>query len=248
MISIENKVIEGITILEVVKENQAQLKLPTVFFYHGWQSYKERVLEEAYRLAKANFRVILPDAFKHGERKTDKNIEPLLFWEVVKQTIDEFAIVSDYYIQKNKTIAQRIAVSGLSMGGIIASGIINQHAWVHSAAILMGSPSPVEFTEWLVENKFDQYKLESQLIKDQLKELRAISLNLNPENLKGRYIYFWHDLNDKIVPAKFTKEFVEKYKGTEYGKNLSLELSSGLGHKVPGEIIRKMSKHFEKYL
>lgn len=248
MISIENKVIGEITILEIVKEEQAQQELPTVFFYHGWESYKERVLEEAYQLAKANFRVILPDAFKHGERKSNENIGPLLFWEVVKHTIDEFSMISDYYIQKGKTIAQRVAVSGLSMGGMIASGIINQYDWVHSAAILMGSPSPVEFTEWLLKNSFSQYEIEKQEIKDQLKELEAISLNMNPENINGRFIYFWHDLNDKIVPAKFTKKFVEKHEKEDYGKNISLELSNGRGHKVPGEIIFKMAKYFEGYL
>lgn len=248
MITIENGIIGEIKVLEIVKKEQSKLELPTVFFYHGWESYKERVLEEAYILAKANFRVVLPDAFKHGERKTEKNISPLLFWEVVKHTIDEFPSLVDYYINTGKTNSERVGVSGLSMGGIITSGIINQYDWVHSAAVLMGSPSPVKFTEWLITNKFDEFELEEPTVKTQLKQLESISLNLSPHNINERAIYFWHDLNDNIVPAKFTKRFVEKYKGTHYGENLSLELSKGLGHKVPGEIIHKMTNFFEKQL
>ncbi|VTP59976.1 esterase [Serratia rubidaea] len=43
-------------------------RCPTVFFYHGYCSSKEVYAYFGYALAKAGFRVILPDADQHGER------------------------------------------------------------------------------------------------------------------------------------------------------------------------------------
>lgn len=223
-------------------------KLPTVFFYHGWQSHKERVLEEAYFLAEENFRVLIPDAYSHGERKNKENQNPLTFWKVVKYTIDEFSSIANFYVKEGKTMPDKIGVAGLSMGGIITSGILTQYNWVKAAIILMGSPSPIEFTEWLLENNSKDIKLNEDTIERQLKELSEISLNSHPSKIDKRFVYFWHGLDDNIVPAEITRTFVEKNKMKDHGKNIDIKLSEGVGHKVPAEIIQEMPKYFKENL
>lgn len=255
MIIIENLLISNLPVLEIVKKSLYTNQLATVFFYHGWESNKERVLEEGYQLARAGFRVILPEAYNHGERneKKHKKQDPLTFWTVVRKSIEEFPILVNHYINAEKTLIDRVGVSGLSMGGIITSGILTQFDWVKSASILMGSPAPIDFTEWLIEN----YQMNSALIekrmnkneiRQKLTELAPISLNLQPEKIAGRPVYFWHGTNDRIVPANLTKDFVKETQKMDYGKNVHLELTDGVGHRVPSEIIQKMTKYFQTNL
>lgn len=117
----------------------------------------------------------------------------------------------------------------------------------------MGSPAPIELTKWLLENnKLDSMNNTNLRNKDfverKLNELAPLSLNLQAEKIAGRPVYFWHGTEDKVVPAKTTIDFVEKNRKKVYGKNLSLELTKGVGHRVPGEIIKKMTNYFKEYL
>lgn len=252
MIKTNSELISDLPVLEIVKDHLSDEQLPTVFFYHGWESYKERVLEEAYSLAEADFRVVLPDAFNHGERNVNK-LELMIFWEVVDKSVKEFMVIVDHYVNTNKTMIDRVGVSGLSMGGITASVILTQYDWVKSATILMGSPAPIELTKWLLENdkldSMDNNNLRNKdFVEKKLNDLIPLSLNLQAEKLAGRPVYFWHGTEDKVVPAKTTIDFVEKNQKKDYGKNLSLELTKGVGHRVPREIIQKMTNYFQEHL
>ncbi len=255
MILLKNELVSGLPVLELVESKLANDPLPTVFFYHGWESYKERVLEDGYSLAREGFRVILPEAYNHGERKphADATQDPMNFWEVVTKSVREFPLIVQVYIDAKKTLPNRIGVAGLSMGGITTSAILTQYDWVKSAVVLMGSPSPIEFTKWLLQNfKIDGTPLydllDSELTETRLKELAPISLNLQAEKIAGRPVYFWHGINDDIVPAVLTQNFVKEYQDKEYGKNMSIELTEGVGHKVPGKIIGRMTHYFSNTL
>lgn len=240
-------------ILEVVKANLDQEALPTVFFYHGWEGYKEKVLEEAYRLAEKDFRVILPDAYNHGERQATPTQDPIIFWDVVNHTVKEFSELVDVYVREEKTIVDRVGVAGLSMGGIISSAILAQYDWVKAASILMGSPAPIQLTKWLLKNnaietEAKEMLTDKELVERKLAELKPISLALHADKLAGRPLYIWHGANDQIVPVEFTEDFVRENQDKEYGRNIQFELTKGVGHKVPGEIIQEMSTYFQRYL
>ena len=53
MIIFKHDIVANLPVVEIVKNELIDEKLPTVFFYHGWESYKERVLEYGYSLAKS---------------------------------------------------------------------------------------------------------------------------------------------------------------------------------------------------
>ena len=67
MISIEERQFGAVSTLIVTPSGQEQILLPTVFVYHGWTHRKESELMLANFLAKAGFRVVLPDAKYHGK-------------------------------------------------------------------------------------------------------------------------------------------------------------------------------------
>ncbi len=255
MITLKHEIISNLPVIELVNSKQIDEKLPLVFFYHGWESYKERVLEYGYSLAQEGFRVVLPEAYNHGERKAGNETEqdPMNFWQVVINSVKEFPVIAEFYIAANKAQPDRIGVAGLSMGGITTSAILTQYDWVKSACVLMGSPSPIEFTRWLfqhyeIEGKSIYDVLDAELVESRLSELTPISLNLQPEKIAGRPIYFWHGAADPIVPASLTQKFIEENSNTEYGKNITFELTAGIGHKVPRNIVTMTTEYFKRYL
>src|SRR5699024_3488774 len=91
MITIENKEIANIKSLIIEADKNKGKPLPTVIFYHGFQSAKENNLTLAFLLAKENYRIILPDALYHGERSENLTSDELslAFWEIISANITE---------------------------------------------------------------------------------------------------------------------------------------------------------------
>lgn len=250
MFQIIQKTIGEIPLLEVVQEELKDKKLPTVIFYHGWTSHKESVLVLGYELAKRGMRAILPEAHLHGERNkiVQSTQDNTVFWEVVTQNLKEVSLIKEEYVSKNLSDADKFGISGLSMGGITTSAMLTQFDWIHSAAILMGNTSPVEFSKWLLSSKWtDGYEnmdgLLTQKIKDQL---NSISLSEQPEKIAGKPVYFWHGTKDELVPFKQTEQFIDRIKDEPYAENISFTIGTGHGHKVPYEISVAMAEFFKE--
>src|SRR5690625_6288257 len=91
MITIENKIIANIKSLVIETKENKNKPLPTVIFYHGFESAKENNLTFAYLLAKEQYRVILPDSLYHGVRSKNLTNEELsiVFWVVIFANINE---------------------------------------------------------------------------------------------------------------------------------------------------------------
>lgn len=248
MIEIKNNKVSGIPVLEMFEKGQETSPLPIVFFYHGWESRKERVLEHGYRLAELGFRAVLPEALDHGERISEnpEESDPMNFWKVVLHNVSELPILAKHYIDNELVSDGQISAAGLSMGGITVSAILTRYDWIHSAVILMGSPDPTEYSNWLLKNyKIDGTALYDLLNKEEihqsLKKLDAYSLQLQPEKIANRPVYFWHGTDDPTVPVHITKNFVEAIQNESYSQNLIFEFTEGVEHKVPREIVLRSS-------
>lgn len=255
MIEIKHLQISDIPALELFKKGNEHSKLPLIVFYHGWESRKERVLEQAYILARYGFRVVLPEAINHGERKSDKDrkLNPLDFWEHIQINIEEFPSIVEHY-KKNQIIdLNNISVAGLSFGGVTTSALLTQYEWIHSAAVLMGTPAPKEFSLWVLKNHaqdgIQAYDMiDKEVIINKLNQLAPISLNLNPDKIANRPVYFWHGKSDPIVPFHITQSFIEKIKNEPYSQNVRFEASENIGHEVPQDISIQMAKFLEDHL
>lgn len=154
MIIVENKRVEKVPMLHIVKGEQAEEKLPFVMFVHGFTSAKEHNLHYAYLLAERGFRVILPEAAFHGERYREgmgTEQMALKFWNIVLQTIEELDLLRQYFESENLIDAGRIGLVGTSMGGMVTLGSLTRYRWIKAAVSLMGMPQYEKYALWQLE-------------------------------------------------------------------------------------------------
>ncbi len=252
MISIKSLAVEGLPLMEITPAGKENTLLPTVVFFHGWESNKESCLVHGYELAKQGFRALLPDAYLHGERKEkDLSKEGLEFWNVVTSNLTELSIIKDHYIHAGLSDASRFGVTGLSMGGFTTCAALTQFSWIKTAVVLMGSPDPVNFTKWLLSSKWTEgmeIPFNEEFYTDSLAKLSSISLSTHPERIANRFLHFWHGTTDELVPYQPTFEFFQKEKQQPYGSNLSFSTSESVGHKVPYVKSVEMAEFFSAHL
>lgn len=235
-IIIKSKEIETCPILEVVEERNENSALPTVVYFHGMNNSKEKHLEQAYGLASEGFRVILPDAHLHGERKneSDDKIDPLATWEVVGQSLKDLKAIYSHY---EPLIDQgRFAIAGESMGGVTSCCALTQFPFIRAAFIMMASPLPVQLS--IKAMKDANFKIEE--IESVINRIRPLDLSLNPEVMKGKSVTFWHDVDDTVMPYEYTKAWYDRIREEPFARKLRFITSHGEGHRVRSKTTRKM--------
>lgn len=248
MISIIHKKHEGLPFLEVIEENRIEEPLPLIFFYHGWTGRKENVLTQGYELAKRGFRVVLPEALFHGERAEGPvESHQLQFWQIIEKSIEELPKLVKFYAEEDLIDGDKVAVSGLSMGGITTCAMFTVYPWIKCAVCLEGTPNPVAFAKLLVDNLPGIENVPEDYIHEQLSGLNQIDLSLNPENINNRPLHFWHGTADNMVPYDLTKKFFDEVQGKPYAKNVTMTTTPGAGHKVSFDTTVEMADKFVEY-
>ncbi|WP_290034126.1 alpha/beta fold hydrolase [Ligilactobacillus cholophilus] len=248
MISISHKMYENLPFLEIVEESKIDDPLPLIIFYHGWLGRKENVLTQGYEIAKRGFRVVLPEALFHGERADGPTKDhQLQFWQIIEKSIEEFPKFVKLYAQQDLILDNKVAVSGLSMGGITTCAIFTVYPWIKCAVCLEGTPNPVAFAKLLIDNLPGIENIPEDFIHEQLAGLNEIDLSLNPEKIAGRPLHFWHGTDDKMVPYDLTKKFYDEVSGKPYAKNVTMTTTEGAGHKVSFDTTVEMADKFVEY-
>lgn len=212
-LTIRKRLLGTIPLLEVVPREQRNEQLPLIIYYHGWQSAKELNLTQARYLAREGFRVLLPDAMNHGERKQPvSQIPSLTFFQSIHTNLFEFDFIVDHF-RKIGFVNDVIGVGGTSMGGITTCALLTHHPEIQAAACLMGSPKLLAYQERIAKHANRLHRYMPQDYFELLKWIPDYDLSLRPETLQGRPFYIWHGKQDKIVPYEHTVEFVEEQKG-----------------------------------
>lgn len=249
-----------VTLFEVVKASLKDQELPTVIFYHGWTQFKEQNLDKAMLLAQMGIRVLLPDAYLHGDRIEGEPVSRFdgRFWEVVLQAVKEADSLIEKYVTAGLTKASQIGVAGLSMGGIITDMMLTQYEWIKAGVSLMGHPDPVEFAYRLINAEPVQDSLQTlqvqnpdldqEAIEAYIQRLSKYSLAEQADKLAGRPLLIWHGAEDDVVPIEGNKRFFESNKDKAFAKQLEFIVSEDVGHHVPFSISRSMADFFEKEL
>lgn len=248
MIEVHRKIIAGIPVLELIKENHRDELCPLVFFYHGWTNTKEAVLVNGYELAKRSMRAIIPEAIFHGERKDHLETEEhfMEFWNIVLKNIEEFSIIVDTYVEMGLASKDQVGVSGLSMGGITTCGVIAKYPWVKAGDCLMGTPCFVDFTKEMLAGVDENNAYSPSEVDETIAQLEVLDLSLHPEKLSGRPLHFWHGTEDDTVPYQPTFDFYEKNRLEDFGKQLTFTTTND-GHKVPYQITIEMAEFFKDH-
>ncbi|MBA4536484.1 prolyl oligopeptidase family serine peptidase [Bacillus aquiflavi] len=255
MIIVENKQVDNIPLLHLVKKENANDQLPFVIFIHGFTSAKEHNLHYAYLLAEKGFRVVLPEAVYHGERTEGLDEQALMkhFWEIVIRTIHELSVIKQQFENEAIIDCNKIGLAGTSMGGIVTLGALTQYDWIKTAVSLMGMPAYEKFAVWqLQELEKLQIKMSisNKEVESILEKIREYDLSLQPEKLTKRPILFWHGQKDPVVPFSYTYEFYQEIKPL-YQSNperIKFITDENGGHKVSRKGILNTITWFEKHL
>lgn len=202
----------GIPLLHVYNE-KVRKDAPIVIFLHGFMSAKEHNLHYAYHLLEKGVRVILPDAFMHGERAeelTEMQMN-MIFWRIVVKNIKEVQALYDALQERGFT--GKVGVCGTSMGGITTAGCLKMYDWIEAAGILMGVVSYTKMAQHQIQQLKEQ-GMELQLTEEQqhtiLEALQEYDLMTKPEIFERVPIMFWHGKNDPVVPFQMTYPFYEE--------------------------------------
>ncbi|OJF95943.1 alpha/beta fold hydrolase [Alkalibacterium sp. 20] len=212
-LTIRQRTLGTIPLLEVVDERRRNDVLPLIVYYHGWQSAKELVLTQGRLLAEAGFRVLLPDAVNHGDRyQPITKIPSLTFWQSIQTNLFEFGYIVNHF-KKLGVVDDRIAVGGVSMGGITTCALLTHHPEIQAAACVMGSPQPVNYRTRLLEHaaKLDRFFPEDY--ESLLAWVPKYDLSHHPDTLGERPLLFWHGIHDLVVPYDHVVEFVKENPG-----------------------------------
>jgi pimeloyl-ACP methyl ester carboxylesterase len=184
--------IGGIPAIHAVLAESAERPLPTIFFFHGFNtSSKEISSYFGYMLALAGFRVVLPEADRHGRRfDGDRAARFGRFWDIVRSSIDELPRYRDHYASRGLIERDRVGIFGTSMGGMVTLGAMVRHPWVRAVASYMGSGYFVDLARTLHPPPNDPGCM-------------ALS-NYDPaqrlQRLGDRPLFVWHGEGDDVVP------------------------------------------------
>lgn len=243
-LSIREYVVGTIPILQVVQEDKMNDRLPLIIYYHGWQSQKELTLTQGRYLAREGFRVILPDAFNHGERKNPlTDIPSLTFWQSIHTNLFEFGYIVNA-LQEKDLIDDRIGVGGVSMGGMTTAALLTHHPEIKAAACIMGTPKLVAYRERIFKHARQLDRFFPDDYNHLLNWIPEYDLSLNTDTIAGRPLLFWHGTYDEIVPYQHVVDFIEENKHLE---NIQF-IEEDVDHLVKPSTMEKITKFFVESL
>lgn len=244
----------GIPLLHVYN-NSMTPQSPVVIFLHGFGSAKEHNLHYAYQLVKKGVRVILPDAYLHGDRS--ENLSEMKmnvhFWEIVLKSIQEVDIIYTELQNRGLLTSGKVGIAGTSMGGIVTSGCLNAYDWVHTAGICMGAPGFVELSNYQL-NQFESLGVKLPMDDKQKEQLQTLlaeyDITKDPTRFNQRPVIFWHGHKDETVPFKNTYHFYTQLRSyyEQTPERLKFVESPNYGHKVPRSGVLAVTEFLSEHL
>ena len=158
-IIVETNIVNDIPILSIYQEEIHNC--PLVFFIHGYGADREQAIDFGYMLAKKGFYYVSMDCKGHGERKgeNDSNRFTQVFppdtgldtyvhmHEVIELAAIDIQNLIEYFKGIERIDANKIGLSGFSMGGYATFYIAANNPDIKVAIPIAGKPS---FTKaWL---------------------------------------------------------------------------------------------------
>ncbi len=197
-----NKKIMGIPFLEYEIKNKVS---PLIIFVHGLTRSKEDIKTVADKIVKSGYNIISIDAYLHGERKKNVNVEEMYPYIVINTSLDIFYLYKDYIRKKRNIDLDNIFVIGVSMGGaitVLTSSLTNFKGYVS----IIGSPSLVDFL------KVETGKKGIQIPQKELAYFTMLDPYYNLNKYCNKNILFQNGIYDKQVSAVYAQNFYNKIK------------------------------------
>lgn len=235
----------GIPCLKVAPRGD-QGPLPTVMYYHGWQSDKDNQLFRLSVFAAFGIQVFAPDAMYHGERKPagfDKRASVSKhFWDIVLQSVKESGPLIEGIASQHPV--GKIGVMGHSMGGFTAAGVLAANDEIGCMVSFNGACA------WIKTEELLRQKEGLPPIAAGHRDLaRSDPLN-NKEKLTGRPVLMLHGANDDTVPVESQRYFYSQV-AKQYAdcpERLVLREFPAVGHAIDVKMLEQAIAWFRKYL
>lgn len=224
---------------------------PTVIYYHGWESNKDNNLFLGKIIAFHGYNVILPDAIHHGERGSLEKYgyQELRkhFWEVVLNTVKEYETLINAAEDKLGVSRYRLAVTGNSMGGFIASGIFASNTEIKCLINMNGAGA------WQkAEMTFRAVDYEGKGLADekQLEEIISYDPLSSKDALYPRPILLLHGDADTSIPIDIQRYFYDEMKEVykDKDKRLKFVIEPRLNHYKTVRMMEETIAWLDKYL
>lgn len=241
-----------IPLLHIYKEDMTG-DAPVVIFLHGFLSAKEHNLHYAYQLVEKGVRVLLPDAYLHGERAVEMSEEQmnLNFWKIVLKSVEEVQTIHAELVNRELLVTRKIGIAGTSMGGIVTSGCLAVYNWIEAAAICMGVTSYTKLAEHQLADfaaRGIDFPMSAQQKSDMLTLFAKFDLEQKRDVFARTPILFWHGEKDTVVPYAMTRPFYEELEANgEQGKSAYIS-EARAGHAVSRSGILAVTKWLAQYL
>ncbi|MBP1130276.1 fermentation-respiration switch protein FrsA (DUF1100 family) [Serratia sp. PL17] len=250
MIEIYDERAGNIAVIHAVPAGQYHQPLPTIFFYHGYTSSKEVYAYFGYALAKAGFRVVLPDADFHGERfDGDEQKRLSRFWEILRSNIDELPALKAHFEQRGLIAEGRIGVAGASMGGMTTLGSFARYPWVKAAASLMGAGYYTSLAQTLFPPLDEQGNpLTANGFEARIAALADYGLEHQLENIADRPLLLWHGEADDLVPVAESLRLATELRQSGWDQQLTLLTEPDVKHRITPQALSATADFFRRTL
>lgn len=213
-------------------------KSPMVFFSHGFSQSKEDNYDMIIGLARLGFMVVAIDAVMHGERAIEpfltggyKERQQLLF-DVVTRTAEDIAGLFDSCYSSD---FESFASIGFSMGGSLGLYLPMITRRIQAVAAIQGAPSFGEFIRYKAKVQHWSFEV-AEMLYNKYEKMEGLK---HPESYRGLKLFLTAGLQDEIVPAKWTDEFVTLL--NERGEALQLEYRTyDIGHRFAWRVKQEL--------
>lgn len=207
-----------------------------IIYYHGWSSSVERSLFRGQILAMYGHTVFLPSIPLHDWREpvetTDRNMA-LYFWRCVEEAVKEFVDLAEFIRDFYGIEKRNIAVTGHSMGGYIAGGVLLHEPEIHCGVIYNAS------MDWEHTQKHFQSCAKGI---ENLRFEDCASYRINPINhldaFYDKSILLANGSEDSVVPKKGNELFMQALKSKKLNKRLLQHTYPGVGHVVTDQMLQ----------
>ncbi|TCV99008.1 esterase [Biostraticola tofi] len=246
MVEMHQESVDGIDVIHAVPAGAYNQPLPTLFFYHGYTSSKEVYSYFGYALAKAGFRVILPDALMHGARFDGNEAYRFNhFWDILRNNIDEVPGLYHFYRQKGLIEEDRVGICGASMGGMTALGAMARYSWLKATACFMGSGGYLSLSSRLFPQEAQDGDNASA---PGWAPLAEYDVYHRLDRLAGRPLLLWHGEADPLVPPEESAELYQALRNTEGHHQVTYLTEAGIGHKITVSALAAGCEFFKHHL
>lgn len=227
---------KNIPLLHIYNESMTN-ESPVVFFLHGFMSAKEHNLHYAYQLVEKGVRVILPDAYLHGERTAylSEGEMNLSFWKIVMKSVAEVQTLYQELRIRNLLTTDKVGIAGTSMGGIVTSGCLAVYDWVYTAGICMGTVSYTKLALHQLEDfaaRGISFPMSVEQKQSVFNMLEKYDLDRKPEVFERCSVIFWHGMQDHVVPYEMSRPLYDTLVADNKAANVQFLTEEKTGHAV----------------